>query len=89
LSGTGAAQQTANHSVELSWAASTSQVSGYNVYRGTVSGGPYNKVNANMESAASYTDAGITAGTYYYVVTSLSTSGSESAYSNEADAIVP
>jgi len=89
LSGSGETQQPANHSVVLSWTASASQVSGYNVYRGTVTGGPYTKVNANVESAANYTDTGMTGGTYYYVVTSMSTSGAESGYSNEADAIVP
>src|SRR5947199_5305069 len=42
LTGTGAAAP--QHQVQLSWSASSSSgVSGYNVYRGTVSGGPYSK----------------------------------------------
>src|SRR4029077_6740633 len=39
LSGTGVAS--VQHSVDLTWTASTSTVSGYNVYRSTVSGSSY------------------------------------------------
>jgi hypothetical protein len=91
LSGSGIVQQAATtaESVVLSWTASTSQVGGYNVYRGSVSGGPYTKLNTNVDTSASYTDAGMAVGTYYYVVTALTSVGAESAYSNEANAIVP
>jgi hypothetical protein len=41
--GVGAA--TSTHAAQLSWNASTSVVSGYNVYRGTASGGPYTQLN--------------------------------------------
>jgi len=87
LSGTGAA---ASYSTDLSWTASTSSVIGYNVYRGTTSGGPYTKLTASADSNTTYADDGVQAGlTYYYVVTSLSSSGAESAYSNQVSAAIP
>lgn len=79
-----------SHSVSLSWTASTSTVVGYNVYRGTVSGGPYTLVNSSLVPGTTYTDLGIASGqTYYYVVTAVNSSGSESVYSNQASAAVP
>ncbi len=59
--------------------------SGYNLYRGTVSGGPYSRVNSMPIRETTYTDRGLTNGTtYYYVVTAVDAYGNESAYSNEA-----
>ncbi len=79
------------HSVTLNWTASTSSnVAGYNVYRGTVSGGPYAKLNTSLVPGTSYMDGTVQAGqTYYYVATAVDTSGNESTYSNEAQAVVP
>jgi hypothetical protein len=81
---------TALHSVLLSWNASESPtLSYYNLYRGTVSGGPYPVVTA-VGLVTSYIDSNVQAGeSYYYVVTAVDTSGAESAYSNEAVAILP
>ena len=74
----------------LSWDASTSPVAGYHVYRGTVSGGPYAVQTASAIAALDFTDSSVAAGTtYYYVVTSIDTSGVESAYSNQAVATIP
>ncbi len=88
LSGTGTAAVT--HSVTLSWVASTSTVVGYNVYRGSVSGGPYTMLNSTPNAAVSYTDMAVTAGqTYYYVVTAVDASGNESVVSNEVAVIIP
>ncbi len=87
LSGTGAA---ASYSTSLSWTASTSSVIGYNVYRGTTSGGPYAKLTASVDSNTAYADDSVQAGlTYYYVVTSVNSSGAESAYSNQVSAAIP
>jgi hypothetical protein len=87
FSGTGAA---VSYSTSLSWTASTSSVMGYNVYRSTASGGPYAKLNPNVDSNTSYSDASVQAGLiYYYVVTSLDSSGVESAYSNQASVTIP
>ena len=84
LSGTG------THVVDLSWQASTSTVAGYNVYRGTVSGGPYTKVNSSLISGTAYMDTTVQAGqTYYYVATAVDSSNDESTYSTQATAVVP
>jgi hypothetical protein len=78
------------HTVTLTWTASTSSVSGYNAYRGTVSGGPYTKINTALEAATSYVDNTVQSGTtYFYVVTSVDSSGTESAFSNQVSAVVP
>jgi len=76
--------------VTLTWNASTSTVSGYNVYRSSVSGGPYTKMNSTLVASTTYADTAVTAGqTYYYVVTSVDSSNVESAYSAEVSATVP
>lgn len=88
LTGIGAALQ---HSVDLSWNASTSHdVIGYNVYRGTTSGGPYQKINSLLDASTAYTDTAVIDGnTYYYVTTAVDSNYQESANSNEAQAIIP
>ncbi len=77
------------HSVTLTWNASTSaNASGYNVYRGTVSGGPYSLIAS--VTGLTYTDESVTAGaTYYYVTATTDSNGDVSAYSNEATAKIP
>ena len=88
LSGTGVGQPV-SHSVALNWAASTSAVAGYNVYRSAVSGGPYTKLNSTLVTTTQYTDFAVHPGqTFYYVVASVDSSNVESAYSNEASATV-
>ena len=78
------------HNVSLGWTASTSTVAGYNVYRGSQSGGPYVAVNSGLDASTSYTDTSVQAGqTYYYVVTAVDGSGNESVYSNQAQAVIP
>jgi Abnormal spindle-like microcephaly-assoc'd, ASPM-SPD-2-Hydin len=78
------------HAVKLSWTASTSQVSGYNVYSGSVSGGPYSKANSYLVAETTYTDTTVQAGqTYYYVTTAVDSNNNESIYSNEVQASVP
>jgi len=80
----------APHSVSLSWNASASTVVGYNVYRGTQTGGPYNRVNSSPESTTAYSDSNVQAGAkYFYVVTALDANSQESVFSNETMAIVP
>ena len=89
LSGTAVAP-TVNHSVALNWGASSSSVSGYNVYRSSVSGSSYAKVNGSLVGGVSFSDTSVQSGqTYYYVATSVDASGNESVYSNEVSAIVP
>jgi hypothetical protein len=87
-SGTGTAPP--QHSVSLAWTASTSTVAGYNVYRGTQSGGPYAIINGSTDTSTTYTDSSVQGGhTYYYVVTAVDGSGNESVNSNQAQAMVP
>jgi hypothetical protein len=89
LNGVGTVSQ--GHTVDLSWIASTSQnVIGYNVYRGTTSGGPYTKINSALDPNTAYTDSSVAnATTYYYVSTAVNSSNEESGYSNEAQATIP
>jgi hypothetical protein len=89
VSGTGVTTQQAGRTVTLSWKPSSSKVVGYFVYRGTVSGGPYTKLNPTADTQASFTDPGLTSGTYYYVVTSVDSNNVESGYSNEVQVIIP
>lgn len=89
LSGTGV-QASTSYSVTLNWAASTSTVSGYNVYRSTSSGSGYAKLNSGLVSGVSYSDTTVQSGTtYYYVVTAVNASGQESGDSNQATAVIP
>lgn len=76
--------------VHLSWTASTSTgVSGYNLYRGNLSGGPYTKINPALVAGTAYIDANVAKGNfYYYVATAVNSSGQESPYSVEAQVLV-
>ncbi|MBZ5549558.1 MAG: hypothetical protein LAO22_16635, partial [Acidobacteriia bacterium] len=87
LTGTGTAPSP--HSVDLTWNSSTNAV-GYNIYRGSVSGGPYSIINTSLDPSTAFTDNNVTAGqTYYYVVTAVDGSSNESGYSNETSAVIP
>jgi hypothetical protein len=81
---------TAQSSVTLSWNASVSQVSGYNLYRGASQTGSYSKVNTALNASTTYTDSTVTSGqTYYYVATSVDSTGQESGYSPPVQAVIP
>ena len=85
---TGAAQQA--HTATLSWVASTSVVTGYYVYRGTVDGGPYILLDSSPVTGLIYTDTTVQTGqTYYYVTTSVDSNGNQSSFSNQVQAIIP
>ena len=81
---------TVTHSVHLNWARSSStDTLGYNVYRGTQSGGPYVKLNPALLANPDYLDTTVLAGqTYYYAVTAAS-AVMESDRSAEAVAVIP
>ena len=69
-------------SVTLNWTASTSAVTGYNVYRNR-NGGGFTKIASVPASATSYTDTGVTFGdSLDYYVTSVDSSNVESVPSN-------
>jgi fibronectin type 3 domain-containing protein len=85
---TATAQQA--HSVALSWNPSTSTVSGYNIYRSSVSGGGYAKLNSLLVGTLAFTDSTVqSGGTYYYVTTAVDAGGVESTISNEVSAAIP
>jgi hypothetical protein len=86
LSATGGVEQ-----ASLTWGAATDDVrlARYNVYRSTTSGfapSPANRIA--QPASASYTDTGLAAGIYYYVVTAVDGVGNVGPASNEASAIV-
>jgi fibronectin type 3 domain-containing protein len=80
---------TAQHSVQLNWKASPSTgVTGYKVYRSTVSGGYYALLS--NATGLNFTDSSVNSGTtYYYVVAALNAAGQQSPYSNQVTAPVP
>ncbi|MFZ0136123.1 MAG: fibronectin type III domain-containing protein [Candidatus Sulfotelmatobacter sp.] len=76
------------HSVNLSWNASTSSdVSGYNIYRATYtdSCGSFSRINDTLNTSTLYTDSEVIEGTSYcYAATTVNTMNEESGYSNIA-----
>ncbi len=78
------ARTATSNSVSLAWVPSPN-INGQKIYRSTTAGGPYTFL-ANVGAAnATYNDVGLTPGTtYYYVLTSVNTSGVASVYSTEA-----
>ena len=90
LAGTGVAATPVQHSVNLSWTASTSAVAGYNVYRRTSLTASYSKLNSTLNATATYTDSSVQSGqTYYYSTTAVDANGNESIHSNEIQVVVP
>ena len=90
LGGTGTAPPV--HTVQLSWTASTSSnINGYNLYRGTSASGPFTQINPSLISNTSYTDNSVVDGTtYYYEATAVDSNNQESAKSTPAaQAIIP
>jgi hypothetical protein len=83
-------QATANHVVGLNWKASTtSDVVGYNVYRG-VNGTTWTKINASMIASTLYSDSTVANGTtYYYAATAVDIYGHESTKTSAIKAVVP
>jgi hypothetical protein len=75
----------------LSWTASTDNVgvTAYNIYRSTTSGftpGPGNKITST--AATTYSDTGLSNGTYFYVITAQDAAGNVSGASAQASATV-
>jgi len=85
LTGTGTATAPV-HSVNLSWSASTSSnVSGYNIYRAAYASAceSFSKINSLLNTGTLYTDSAVVDGaTYCYATTAVNTSHEESGYSN-------
>lgn len=85
------ANAVAQHVVTLRWEQSTTGgVVGYYVYRGTQQGN-YTKISPSV-AGTSYADSTIESGAnvvYYYVVTAVDSSGTESAFSNQVSVSIP
>jgi fibronectin type 3 domain-containing protein len=77
------------HQAKLTCVPSTSTVVGYKFYRGSATGGPYSQLDSSVPTCA-FTDATVTGGqTYFYGATAIDSAGGESAFSNEAKAVIP
>lgn len=80
----------ADHFVTLTWTASSSDVSSYNIYRAQSSIGPFKKLANIGVAETQYVDKSVETGTtYYYVITSVTPAGMESSDSTMAYATVP
>jgi hypothetical protein len=79
-------------SATLSWTPPTTNtngspltnLAGYRVHWGTTAGSYPNKVTVNNPGLTSYVVSNLVPGTYYFVVTALSSTGAESQFSNAA-----
>jgi hypothetical protein len=90
ISLSGTAVQPVSHSATLTLAPNSPNVAGYNVYRSSISNGPYTKLNSPLVTSTTYIDSTVVANqTYYYVATSVDSAGDESAYSNQVSATIP
>ena len=78
------------HNVGLTWNASTSTVSGYNMYR-SLDQTNWTLLNTTgLITTLDYTDNSVTSGTtYYYGVTAVDANSNESIKSNIATAVIP
>jgi len=83
-------QSKPNHVVDLSWhPSSTSDVAGYNIYRGP-DGKSWKKMNVSLAGSTVYSDStAANSSTYYYAATAVDIKGNESLKSNTAKAVTP
>lgn len=83
-------QSSADHVVDLSWNASTSNdIKGYNLYRGP-DGKSWKKVNASLMASTAFSDLTVAdSSTYYYAATAVDLNGNESTKSNIAKTVIP
>ena len=83
-------QTAANHVVALNWKApATSDVAGYNVYRG-LDGATWQRINAGLVASTLYSDSTVAnSSTYYYATTAVDVSGHESNKSAAIEVAIP
>jgi len=77
-----------NEEITLDWNDNIeTDLDGYDIYRSTSSGGPYDKVNGSLVYSSEYTDSNLFGGgLFYYVVKAIDGSSNVSGYSNEDSA---
>jgi len=75
----------------LIWEFSLSpDITGYNIYRASVTGGPYTKIASVSAGTSNYSDPSVqSATTYFYVITAVGQASLESPYSNEVSIVIP
>jgi len=83
-----------SHSATLSWTPATQangiSIASWNVLRGTTTGGPYTQTANLPVATTSYTDTSVSSGqNYFYVVRAMDMTGTASADSTEAEAVIP
>lgn len=72
--------------IQLTWAPRAGTAS-YNIYRGTISGGPYLKIGSTTSTYATYLDSNAVNGTtYHYVVRAVAANADEMCQSDQATA---
>jgi hypothetical protein len=88
LGGTG--MQGGNHSVGLTWTATTSPSVGYFIYRRTGTTGSFSRLDSSIDPLTSFTDNNVIDGaTYFYVVTAVAPGEMESQFSDEVSVTIP
>ena len=88
LGGTGI--QGGNHSVGLTWTASTSATIGYFIYRRAGMTGSFSRLDSSVDPFTSFTDNNVIDGaTYFYVVTAVAAGETESQFSAEVSVTIP
>jgi hypothetical protein len=77
-------------SADLTWAPSTSTVTGYHVYRSTGLGGTFTRLTGTPVAQTFFSDTSLSgSGTMVYTVTAVDASSQESTFSNQASANIP
>jgi hypothetical protein len=78
------------HKIVLTWQASGSPVVGYNIYRKTIPGAYFVRLNASTVHGLTYTDDAVDSGViYYYAARAVDAKGGESVDSNISSVTVP
>lgn len=75
------------HGILVTWVAGSNDVT-FNVYRSTVTGGPYTQIKSGLTMPTFEDTTGVGGTKYFYVVTGVDSVG-ESAFSNESSATFP
>jgi len=89
-----AAPKMASHSITLTWTPATQPANinavSWNIYRSTVSNGPYTLIASEPVASVTYVDTAVTAGNgYFYEMTCVDSAGVESARSTAVDVTIP
>jgi hypothetical protein len=76
-----------NTEIDLAWTAAGGTVTGYNILRGTTSGGESATPVASGVSGTAYADTAVAQGTTYYYKVAAANGGGQGPVSNEASAV--